>query len=184
MNRRRLLRTAGAAIPVAIAGCTDLAAGPGTTGDGGDNERPDHDPDSEQADEQSLFVENLDDESHRVVVDVTHQTESTVLFEGTYEIPDERGIEFRRAVAWGARFDVSITVSSESTETFEWHIESCPGPMAEDGESENPDGSRNGSVRIHDDVEEFSFVVDSCDALHGNEVSIGRAADFEVEESS
>lgn len=183
MDRRQLLGTAGAAIPAVVAGCTDLVTGPGTTGDGSEDGRPAYDPGSDRADPQSLFVENLDDESRRVTVDVTHRADDSVLFAGTYEIPDERGIEFRRTVAWGDRFDVSIDVSSSVSETFEWHVGSCPGPTEGAGTSESPGGSRNGSVRIHDDVAELTFLVDACDAVHGNEVSIGPAAGFEVEES-
>lgn len=200
MNRRQLLAATGLTLTATLAGCYGLdprddsgddgdpggdrddgeAGDDGANGDDGGTEATD----DGQASTHSLFVENLDDEARRLDVDVTDREDEGPLIEGTYEVPDERGIEFRRELEWGRSFDVTVTLESGVSDTFEWAIESCPGARAEDGGSEQQGGSRNGSVRIEPDAEELSFVTDVCDEIvAGTEVAVGPAENYEVEDS-
>lgn len=185
MDRRRFLTTSGIALSMSLAGCFGLYGNSGTTDkgsddpgdDGGGSETP-------QKAIHSLFVENLDSEAHRINIKVVGDG-GEPLIEGSYEIPDERGIEFQQEVQWGEQFEVTMTLESGLSGTFDWEIASCPGPKAEDGGSESPEGSRNGSVRIESGAEELSFVTDSCDEIiAGTEVATGPAGHYEAENSN
>lgn len=196
MDRRQLLAATGITLTTSLAGCYGLDPRPGDGEDGtpdGNGEADDgedgtHGEDDDAAGSQvsthSLFVENLDEAARRLDVEVTGREDDDHLIEGTYEVPDERGIEFRREIAWDRTFEVTVTLESGLSDSFEWAIASCPGARAEDGGSEQQDGSRNGSVRIEPDAADLSFVTDSCDEIvAGTEVATGPAENYEVEDS-
>lgn len=182
MERRPLLATAGIVFSTPLVGCLGAVGNVGRIGDekgereansGGDG--TDTEPGTHH-----LYLVNLDDESHRVDLEVVDGAADEPVLEGTYEIPDGRGGEFREVAAWGERYEVTATVESGPSETFCWEIESCPGPKAEDDEAELRAGSRNSSVRIEPDAADLSFVTDSCDAIiAGTEAPTGPARQFE-----
>lgn len=130
-----------------------------------------------------LYLENLDDESHRVELLVVRSGADEPVIQGTYEIPAERGGEFREVAAWEETYEVSATLESGLSENVTWGIDPCPGAEAGDEESELEDGSRNGSVRIESGGDDLSFVRDSCDEiLAGAAVPTGPAEQFEVDD--
>lgn len=69
---------------------------------------------------------------------------------------------------------MTATLGSGHSKTFTWGIESC-------GDSEAPNGSRNGSVRVDPGGADLSFVADNCDEIiAGTEAPTGPAEQFEV----
>lgn len=185
MDRCHFFNASGIVLSLSLVGCFGSDESPGDTGDGSNDLENDGDgSEGTQAATRSLFVENLDHETRRAELDVVSK-ECDAVIEGTYEIPDVRGIEFRQEVTWSEEFEVTTTLESDLSETFVWEIASCPGPEAEEGGSELPGGSRNGSVRIEPGAEELSFGTDSCDEIiAGSEVAIGPAENYEVESSN
>lgn len=162
MDRRPFLRSLGPALG-AVCGC--LA----TSGDDARaTRRPDH----------HLYLANLSEDSRRVELTVARRETGETVVDGIYEIPDERGGELREIGRWEETYDVTATVDSSVTETFAWETESCTN-------SEAPNGSRNGSVRIDSDADDLSFVTDSCDEIVAStEVATGPASAFEVGETA
>lgn len=196
MDRRQLLAATGITLTTSLAGCYGLDPRPGDgedgtpdgngeTDDGEDGtDGEDDDATGSQVSTHSLFVENLDEAARRLDVEVTGREDDDNLIEGTYEIPDERGIEFRREIAWDRTLEVTVTLESGVSDAFDWSVASCPGARAADGESEQQGGSRNGSVRIEPDAADLSFVTDSCDEIvAGTEVATGPAENYEVEDT-
>lgn len=124
-----------------------------------------------------LYLMNLDDESRRIHLEVVRQSTGETLIEGTYDVPDRRGGEFRDLAAWGDTYEVTATLESGHSKTFTWAIESCSG-------SEAPKGSRNGSVRVDPGGTDLSFVADNCDEIiAGTEAPTGPAEQFEVDDT-
>lgn len=192
MERRLFLAAAGSAL-VATAGClgsspvddANTNADSDDSDEDGDSTDPDADRDPE-SETHHLYLVNLDEEARRVTLDVARRDGETAL-EGAYEIPADRGGEFRAVAAWGETYDVTATLESGLSETFYWEIEDCPGPKSADDESdaaELPGGSRNGSLRIEPGADDLSFVTDICDEIvAGTEASTGPAWQFEVEDA-
>lgn len=158
MERRSFLASFGAGLG-SFAGC--LA--PSSEGERR-SDQPDH----------HLYLVNLDDDPRRVELTVVRRDADEAVVDGTYEIPEERGGEFRDVARWERTYDVTVTLDAGLSETFAWTTESCAG-------SELPGGSRNGGVRIESGATGFSFVTDSCDELlAGTGVATGPASRFEV----
>lgn len=187
MERRPFLATAGTALSTSLVGCLGTLGNVGRiggesgTGDGNTG----GDRAATEAGTHHLYLVNLDHEAQRVDLAIVERDGAEPVLEGTYEIPGEKGAEFREVAAWDETYDVTAAVRSSTSETFCWEIESCPGPEAEDDEAELPGGSRNGSVRIEPGADDLSFVTDSCDEIiAGTEVPTGPATQFEVEEAN
>ncbi len=196
--RRRTLLTTGAAALAATAGCLGENDDPGGTSDGTDDpatddpttEPPTDDPTTEPPTDDTyatfappedaahrLYVENLDDESHRMDVQVTALETGETVLAGRFEAPDGRGIEFPEIAARDAVYGVQVAlVDAGPAAAFQWNAQACP------EDSEAPNGSRNGSVRVAEDAADLSFVVDACDALvAGTEVSTGPPGNFALD---
>lgn len=167
--KRRTLLAATSSLAVAGAGC--LEAVTGEEGDPAPHESAESDADGRH----HLYVENLDDRVHRVSLEVVRRRNDETVIDGTYELADERGGEFRDVGEWGETYDVTATVDSGVAETFTWTIDSCEG-------SELEGGSRNGSVRV-EPGDDLSFLTDSCDeVLAGAAVPTGPANRFEIDD--
>lgn len=124
-----------------------------------------------------LYVENVTDESRRLSLRARRCDETIV--DGTYDVPDERGIEFEDVAGWDDWIVLEASLESGPTEAFSWVLEDCSGLGGKGG-------SRNASVRIlpADAESEFEFVVDNCDEITaGAEVPVGPADYFEVDET-
>jgi hypothetical protein len=186
MDRRTALAAAGGAASALLAGCIDTARSVVGSSDDepSDDEPSDDEPNDDETGTHHFYLVNLDDESRRVDLEIGRRDGNETVVAGTYEIPDERGAEFRDVAAWEETYEVTATLASGLSETFAWETDPCPGPEAEDDASELPDGSRNAAVRIDPGAEALSFVADNCDEIiAGTEVSTGGADRFEVEES-
>lgn len=182
MERRTALVTAGLALGTPLVGCLGSPA----NGDGTDHEngggRATSGGNGTAAGSHHLYLVNLDDESQRIVLEVVARAADEHVLEGTYEIPGEKGGEFREIAARGKSYDVTATVEADATKTFSWKIDPCPGARPENNGAELPSGSRNGSVRIESGADDISFLTDSCDEIiAGTEVPVGPAEQFEVE---
>lgn len=186
MDRRTLLTTTSIVLSGLLTGCVDSLRADTSTGD--NNSDDEANTETDRSDPESgthhLYLVNLSDESQQVDLMVVDRNSDDTVLEGTYEIPAERGGEFREIAHWEETYEVTATLKSGLSETFCWEIEGCPGPKAEDDESELPDGSRNGGVRIEPDAADLSFIADNCDEIiAGTAVATGPARQFEVEES-
>lgn len=184
MERRPFLATAGTALSTPLMGCLGtLENGGSIGGENGTREESERDDrTATDAGTHHLYLTNFDDELQRVDLAIIERDGTEPVLEGTYEIPGEKGGEFRGVAAWGETYEVTATVRSSVSETFCWKTERCPGPKAGDDEAELPGGSRNSSVRIEPGADGLSFVTDSCDAIiAGTEVPTGPATQFEVE---
>jgi len=194
--RRRTLLTTGAAALAATAGCLGRDDSGGTSGGTDDpttddptTEPPTDDPTTDPGGDtyatfappedaaHRLYVENLDDESHPIDVQVTAMATGETVLAGRFEAPDGRGIEFPAVAARDANYGVQVAlVDAAPAAAFQWNAQACP------EDSEAPNGSRNGSVRIAEDAADLSFVVDVCDALvAGTEVSTGPPGNFSLD---
>lgn len=178
MERRHFLATTGTVLAAPLVGCLSTATDGNENGNGDDNGT-----DTETG-THHLYLVNLDDKSRRVELEVVRRGDDDPVLTNTYDIPAERGGEFREVAAWGETYEVTASLESGLSETFCWHIESCPSPEeAEVEAAELPNGSRNGSVRIEPEADDLSFVTDNCDEIiAGTEVPTGPAEQFEVEE--
>lgn len=194
MDRRTFLATIGVGTSIPAVGCLGAFGESDTAGDGSgdgenDGESDDGDADDGETDDgetgiHHLFLVNLDDAPRRIDLEVVDRGENEPVIEGTYELPDERGGEFREVAAWDETYEVRATLESGVSETFAWEIERCPATEAEGGESESETGSRNASVGIEPNADDLSFVTDSCDEIvAGTAVPVGPARQFVVEET-
>ena len=171
MKRRALLATVGAA-STALAGCSSLLNA------GGDDEATPTDTQNGtgEADQRhDLYLANLRDETLRIHVALRRTDTDEQLLSGRYELDNGQAAKFENAAGWGGEYEVTATLPTDATATYDWPTESCP----DDGYS------RNASLRVggdDGDGDGFSFVVDACDALvAGTAASAGPAETFKIE---
>ena len=177
MDRRKFLATTGIGLVTPLVGClSDTTADQTTTPD---RSSTPSDPTEDSDGTHHLFVENHTDTTEAARLRVVREDGAT-LVDGRYELPDGRGVKFEDIAAWGTTHTVELAIDGEDMVTLEWHTREC-GP-----DSEAPDGSRNGAVRVKDGSDgaehRVSFVMDQCDALYAPGVPIGPAKGFRLDE--
>lgn len=178
MERRNFLATTEIALVVPLVGCLSTAT------DGNESGHSDDDGTDTETGMHHLYLVNLDDKPQRVELEVVRRGDDESVLKDTYDIPAKRGGEFRGIAVWRETYEVTVSLESGLSETFDWHTESCQSPEEAVAEAaELSDGSRNCSTRIEQGADGLSFVTDSCDEIiAGTEVPTGPAEQFEVEE--
>ena len=177
MDRRKFLATTGIGLVTPLVGCLSGPTADQTT----TPDRPwtPSDPIEDPDGTHHLFVENHTNTTEAAWLRVVREDGAT-LVDGRYELPDGRGIKFEEIAAWETTYTVELAIDGEDMATLEWYTEECG------RDSEAPDGSRNGAVRVKDvsdgDEQRVSFVMDQCDALYSPGVPIGPAEGFRLDE--
>ncbi|MFQ3318812.1 MAG: hypothetical protein ACI8UR_000735 [Natronomonas sp.] len=150
MKRRTMLSAGAAALTAGLAGCSAALGAPT------DGEQqplyPDRRTIPARATTHHLFVENADAESHVGTLTVTRTSDDALVWRGTYEIPDERGLEIPDLLVEGRTYEIALDVDGGPRETTIQNIEPCP-----------RSGSRNTSAMIADGS--IRFQQDNCDAI-------------------
>ncbi|WP_256300142.1 hypothetical protein [Haloarchaeobius salinus] len=176
MKRRALLATVGAA-SASLAGCTGLLDDDGTDDDSDTDDTPTDGTTSGGVNTpHDLYLANLHEETLRIHVELRRTDTDETVVSGTYELDDGQAAEFENVAGWDGEYEVTATLQTDATATYDWLTQSCP----------NDGHSRNASLRVggdDGDDDGFSFVVDECDAIvAGTAASAGPAESFRVED--
>lgn len=155
MNRRSFLAIGTAAASLGTAGCLGaldrrLESDPATDAE---PRYPDDRDVPADATTHHLFVENFDETSHVVALTVRGAADGALVWQATYEAPDERGFVVPDLLVDGRTYDLATAVEDGPRATVEQSVEPC------DGEG----NSRNVGVWIEDGGIEYRQ--DNCDEI-------------------
>jgi hypothetical protein len=126
----------------------------------------------------ALFIVNYTTSTEIATVRVLNENGNAVV-EGQYELPSERGIEFKDIGAWETEYTVELTIDGTELTPLTWFTASCASV------DEAPRGSRDGYVQLRRDSSDrlqATLAVDGCDAIIGPEYPTGLAQGFRIEE--
>ncbi|WP_262177553.1 hypothetical protein [Haloarcula laminariae] len=180
MNRRQFLSIS--ALSLSLSGCMEVSFV-----DDNENNLPTPSLDSEtesptpsQTPEQphDLYIVNYTTTKEIATVHILDENLNAVV-EGQYELPSERGIEFKDIGAWETEYKVELSIDGTELTPLMWFTASCASV------DEAPRGSRDGYVQLRRDGSDrlqATIAVNGCDAIIGPEYPTGPAQGFRVEE--
>lgn len=137
MNRRSVLALFGVT-SLPFSGClggsgeTNTATEtPTPTSNGTETETPTSN-ETEILREDSVYVENFDDDPYRLRLKITKEGTEEVILNNKYELPAERGIEIPEVGHEQQTYSVKVVIEDGPRGTYEWTIDDCDFNNGED----------------------------------------------------
>lgn len=159
---RRIFATLVVSSLISLLGCLDEnSRGSGSTGTQQSDSQTRNTQDSPSGNQpvggtESLYIENLDQETYRITISVERQDNGSfeTVASGQYEVAALTGLEFQNLGRNGETYRVSFSPNSGVEKERIWEPYDCEW-------NESPEASHDAAIRIEGG--EFSFTQDTCD---------------------
>lgn len=181
MNRRRMMRTAGLAVTLPLAGCLNAGR---FFDEHATPERPwaPSPVRGTPAGAHDLYVVNLTESRLAGWIRVVRDDTASIV-NGRYDLPATGGLEFTDIGAWETTYTIEVAFDARTRISQYWSTAMCGADTLAPGET----GSRNAILRIltasdASDGERASLVTDQCDQLHKPAVPTGPAEGYRLDD--